>query len=99
MARTVETEKHLRRCAAGGDQSENRAFAHLVLDGGNEYGPPLLLRSQLAEYPDPHRERQKNPRGFHSRKGTSTAVGRLQSGGVAACRGAWQYSGAKAGFP
>ncbi len=52
--------------------------AHLLRPGRDHDGPPVLVRPQPAEHPDPHRGRPQDPQGLHRRAGQGADQRRLQ---------------------
>ena len=52
----------------------HRPPAHHLQPGGRGDGPALLLESEPAEHPDPHRARPRDPRGVRSAQGWKLVV-------------------------
>ena len=71
IPRRVQTQIHVYRQAAGADQRAHRPNSYLVPTDGGGDGPVVLLRSEPAEHPHPHRGGPPHPPGVHRAEGYS----------------------------
>ena len=70
ISRPGQTAQHLYRQAAGNGQSRHRPRAHQLPPGRCRDRAAVLLRSQPAEHPDPHRRRPPHPPGLRRAAGS-----------------------------
>ncbi len=67
LAAGLEAALDLYRRAAELCRSENAARAHELRARGDDHRPPVVVRTQPAEHPDPHRGRAQDPHAPSSR--------------------------------
>ena len=58
--------------------SRHRPRPHLLRAGLDHHRPPVVVRPEPAEHPDPHRGRPAHPHRLHRRAGHEADLGRLQ---------------------
>ena len=70
-----EAEIHVRGCLAEADSSGDGSATHQFFANGGRDGQAQLQRSQCAEYSDPQRAWQRDPRGVRGRQRQAAALG------------------------
>ena len=94
-----EDPLHLRRRPAGEDRPAGRADPHDALPDAGGHRAALLLRSEPAEHPDPHRTRPPDPGRVRRGEGEPVRRGGLLPGGAAPARAPVRGRGADPPVP
>ena len=80
-------------------QSADASRPHQLRAGRDLDRPPLLIRAEPAEHPDPHRGRPQDPPRLHRRAGHEARLGRLFADRAAAAVRSRRGAGAAQGVP
>ena len=99
LAAGLEAEIDLHRRAARLRQSDDPPRPHQLRARRDHDRTPLVVRSESAEHPDPHRGRPQNPPRLHCRAGHEARLRRLFADRAAAARRDRRHRAAAEGVP